>query len=108
MTGRAARLAAHRERLIARSERLRLELAGDATELAGRFRLLDSATAFARSGSGRLLLLGGTALALLAGPGRALKIVRRVAIVLPLVRPFVPRVLRYLRAWRGRTARADA
>lgn len=108
MTGRAARLAAHREQLIARSARLRDELAGDGSELAGRFRLLDSAAAFARSGSGRLLVIGAAVLALLTGPGRALKVVRRVALVLPLVRPFLPQLLRQLRGWRGRMARAAA
>ena len=108
MSGRAARLSTHRAQLIARSARLRDELAGDAGEISRRFRLLDSATAFARSGPGRMLVIGAAVLALLTGPGRALKVVRRVALVLPLVRPFLPQLLRYLRGWRGFSARAAA
>ena|GEM_PF-1727842 len=108
MTGRAARLAARRAQLIARSERLRLDLRYDGAELADRFRLLDSATAFARSAAGRALLVGGAALVLVAGPRRALKIARRLALLWPLARPLLPEVLRYVREWRDRTARADA
>jgi hypothetical protein len=108
VTSRSARLAARREQLIARSERLRLALTDDGAELADRFRLLDSVTAFARSGAGRVLLFGGAALVLLAGPRRALKVARRLALVWPLARPLLPEVLRYARAWRDRAARADA
>ena len=56
MTARGALLAARRELLLARSERLRLELGDDSAALALRFRLADRIVARARSGLRRFYL----------------------------------------------------
>ena len=85
MSHRDEVLAARRDLAIARSAYLRADLQGEAAALGQRLRLLDRATALARSGPGRVLLVGGALVLLLAGPRRLLGIAGRVVAAWPLV-----------------------
>ena len=89
MTRRAAVLAARRDLLLARSAYLRADLQCEAIEAARALRFLDRAVAFGRSGAGRGLLVGGTVLLALGGPGRVFRIAGRIVAVWPLLRPLI-------------------
>lgn len=86
MTQRAAVLAARRDLAVARSAYLRADLQCEAAAIGRRMRVVDRATALARSGPGRVLLVGGAVVLLLAGPRRLLGVAARVVAVWPLVR----------------------
>ncbi len=86
MTLRADLLAARREQLLVRSERLRLELASDAAELSTHFGLVDRLAAVGRSGIVRMLLGAGATLLLFGRTRRIIGIVSRLLVVYPLVR----------------------
>jgi len=99
VNARPALLAARRELLLARSERLRLDLGDDAAALAFRFRLADRLVARARSGLARVLLVGGAALVLFGRPRRVVRLAVRLLMFWPVVRPLLPRLVEF---WRGR------
>jgi len=92
-------LSARRELLLARSERLRLELGDDSAALALRFRLADRIVARARSGLGQVLLVGGAALLLFGRPRRILRTAVRLLMFWPVIRPLLPHLADL---WRGR------
>jgi hypothetical protein len=73
-----ALLAARRDLLVARSNYLRADLQCEAVGVGQRLRLVDRAVAFSRSASGRLLLVGGAALFVLAGPRKLLSVAGRL------------------------------
>lgn len=89
MTRRAELLAARRELLLARSAYQRASLRYDAATIGHRLRFVDTAARFARSGSGRLLLVGGAAMLLLTGPDRVVRVASRLVAVWPMVRPWI-------------------
>lgn len=86
MTRRTELLAARRELLLARSAYQRASLQFDGATISHRLRYVDKATTFARSNSGRLLLVGGVAMLLLSGPGRLVRVASRLAAVWPIAR----------------------
>ena len=92
-----ARLAAHREALLRRSTELRSRIIEDGAAVSSHLRVVDQATAFLRSGGGRAIVWGGVLLMLFAGPGRALKIAGRAAIMWSLARRWLPRALAFKR-----------
>jgi hypothetical protein len=83
---RAQVLEARRDLLVARSAYLRADLQCGAVAIGQRARLVDRATAFARSGSGRAVIAGGAVLLVLSGPRRLLHVVGRALTLWPLVR----------------------
>ncbi|HXQ30785.1 MAG TPA: hypothetical protein VN790_02295 [Steroidobacteraceae bacterium] len=99
MNPRVELLSARRELLLARSERLRLELGDDSAALALRFRLADRIVARARSGLGQVLLVGGAALLLFGRPRRILRTAVRLLMFWPVIRPLLPHLADL---WRGR------
>lgn len=86
MSQRAVVLAARRDLAVARSACLRADLQCEAAAIGRRMRFVDRATAMARSSPGRLLLVGGAVVLLLAGPRRLLGVAARVVAAWPLVR----------------------
>jgi hypothetical protein len=86
MRHRAAVLAARRDLAVARSAYLRADLQCEGAAIARRMQFVDRATALARSGPGRVLLVGGAVFVLLAGPRRLLSAAGRLVAVWPLVR----------------------
>ena len=99
-----AELAARRAALIEESGRLRAELAVDAGELGLRFRLADRIVAAARSGNGRLILIGLAALMIFGRPRRVLGAALRLVKLAPVVLPLVP----HLKRWFGERKPASA
>lgn len=93
MTHRAEMLAARRELLLARSAYQRASLQYDGATIGRRLRFVDTATTFARSNSGRLLLVGGVAILLLTGPARLARVASRLLAVWPVVGAWIPRLL---------------
>lgn len=91
MTHRADMLAARRELLLARSAYQRASLRYDAATVGRRLRFVDTATTFARSNSGRVLLVGGVVVLFLTGPGRLVRVASRLVAVWPIVRAWIPR-----------------
>jgi hypothetical protein len=85
MSHRAAVLAARRDLAIARSAYLRADLQCEAAALGQRLRFVDRATAWVRSGPGRVVLVGGAVVLLLAGPRRLLGVAGRVLAAWPMV-----------------------
>ena len=88
-----ATLAARREALIRRSAELRSRIIDDAAAISSHLRVVDRATAFLRSGRGRVALWGGALLLLFAGPGGALKVAGRAALMWSLMRRWLPSVV---------------
>jgi hypothetical protein len=88
-----AKLAARRDELLRQSSELRSRITNDASAISRHLRVVDKATAFLRSGSGRALVTGGLLLLTVLGPGRVLKYTGRGAFVWSLVRRSLPRVL---------------
>lgn len=86
-------LAARRELLLARSAYQRASLQYDGATIGRRLRFVDTATTFARSSSGRVLLVGGVAMLLLTGPGRLVRVATRLVAVWPIVSAWLPRLL---------------
>jgi hypothetical protein len=86
------RLAAHRDSLLGHSARLRSRIVDDVVQVSDHLRIVDQATSLLNSRGGRILVLGGTILLLMTGPGRALKVAGRAAIVWSLVRRVLPHV----------------
>jgi hypothetical protein len=105
---RARALEARREVLLARSARLRDELADGAHEIGTRFRVFDRGVALGRRtlafGRSRLVLplvvAGGVAL-LVARPSRWLRLASRAFVLWPIVRPFLPQLIRYVQSQRA-------
>ena len=97
MTRSAAQLAQRRADLLARSEHLRNELAESMATLAARLRYVDTAATFLRGSGGAFLLSATLALLLFRGPRRIFKVAGRIALVWPVLRPWVPRVAAWLR-----------
>jgi YqjK-like protein len=89
-------IAARREMLRARSQRLRGQLADDAAALGKRFELADRIVAAARSGAGRPLLIGAAALLLFNRPRRLLRLAVKALTLWPVIVPLVPHVKRLL------------
>ncbi len=102
----ARTLAARRERLIARSGRLRAQLRRDSAAIARRLHTVDRVAALVASPWTRTLAAAGAALLLFRRPRRLLRLALRLAPLYPSLRPLVER---WFVAWRGRRrARADA
>jgi len=92
-----SKLAARREGLLRRSAELRSSIIEDAAAISRQLRVVDTATAFLRSGGARAIVLGGLSLFLISGPARALKVASRTALMWSLARRWLPRVLAYKR-----------
>ena len=99
MKRRSHELAARRELLLARSARLRAELAGDAAALGVRLHLADELVASARSGIAHVALIGGALLLVFGRGRRLLGLATRVAVLWPFIRPLLPHLRRL---WRSR------
>lgn len=98
MSERARQLAARRELLLVRSERLRSDLRDSTRGLGRGLHTVDRGLAFARS---RLLwpaVVGGGLLLVLVGPSRVLKLAGRALVLWPVVRPLVPIVWSFVGA----------
>jgi hypothetical protein len=92
-----AKLAARREALLRHSAELRSRISEDAAAISRQLRIVDAATAFLRSGGGRSIVWGGLSLLLMSGPGRALKVASRSALMWSLARRWLPRALAFKR-----------
>ena len=97
MTRRRAALELKRERLVARSAELRAELERDGGELALRFGVADRVLGIVRSGPVRAALVGGAALVLFWHPRRLVRLASRALLIWPIVRPFLPSLVRLWR-----------
>jgi hypothetical protein len=97
VTRSAAQLAQRRADLLARSDRLRNDLAQSMTMLAARLRYVDRAATFLRGAGGPLVVSAALALLLFRGPRRIFKVAGRVALMWPVLRPWLPRVAAWLR-----------
>jgi len=97
VTRSAAQLAQRRADLLARSEHLRNDLAETMTALAARLRYVDTTARFLRGAGGPLVASAALALLLFRGPRRVFKVAGRVALVWPVLRPWLPRVAAWLR-----------
>jgi hypothetical protein len=98
MSERAKKLAARRELLLMRSDRLRGELRNSTRGLGRGWRTLDRGFAFARS---RLLwptVIAGGLLIVLVRPSRVLKLASRALVLWPVVRPLGPIVWSFVGA----------
>jgi hypothetical protein len=107
---RAAELARRRSVLIARSARLRGELAADARYVHGRLGFVERGTEAARSGRLLPYVVAGAGLLLLARPGRALRLGAKALALWPVVRPVALPLLhaavpRIVAAFGGRSRR---
>jgi hypothetical protein len=91
MAGDEAVLAARREALLIRSAQLRSGIVDDATAIGSHLRAVDRASVFLRSGNVRIAVWAGVLLFLFAGPGGALKVAGRTAIMWSLIRRFLPK-----------------
>jgi hypothetical protein len=105
----ARELAGRRAMLLARSERLRREVAGDVEGLRRDTALLDRGVSFARSGLLVPLAVAGGLLLAFGRPSRVLRAGAKLLALWPVVRPLVPRIAALLGARRGAkaTIRAD-
>jgi hypothetical protein len=90
MSERARQLAARRELLLMRSERLRSELRDSTRSLGRGWRTLDRGFAFARSRMLVPAVIAGGLLIVLIRPSRMLKFASRALTFWPVVRPLVP------------------
>ena len=97
MTRRATALEQKRARLIARSAELRAELERDGRELALRFGVADRVLGIVRSGPVRAVLFGGAALILFWHPRRLIRLASRGLLFWPVIRPFLPSLVRLWR-----------
>jgi hypothetical protein len=97
VTRSAAQLAQRRADLLARSERLRNDLAETTAMLTARLRHVDTAATFLRGAGGLLVVSAALALLLFRGPRRIFKLAGRVALIWPVLRPWLPRVAAWLR-----------
>jgi len=88
------RLAARRDELLRRSEELRSRISDDVAAISSRLHVVDRTAGFLRSGGGRTLVWGGQALLLAtAGPGRAVRLAGRTAMLWSFARRWVPRLV---------------
>lgn len=90
MSERARQLAARRELLLTRSERLRSELRDSTHGLGRGWRTVDRGFAFARSKWLWPAVAAGGLLIILVRPSRALQLASRALVLWPVVRPLVP------------------
>ena len=97
MTRSAAQLAQRRADLLERSGKLRSQLAESVATLAARLRYVDTTATFLRSSGGPLLLSAAVALLLFRGPRRMFRLAGRIALVWPVLRPWLPRLGAWLR-----------
>lgn len=93
----AGALDARRDALLRRSAELRSGLASDAGVISEHLRVVETATAFLRSGRGRVVVWGGALLLLFVGPRNAVKVVGRGVILWSLVRRLLPAATAYRR-----------
>jgi YqjK-like protein len=95
------KLAARREELLRRSEELRSRITADAAAISSRLHVVDRTAGFLRSGGGRALVWGGIVLLLAtAGPGRAVRLAGRTAMLWSFARRWVPRLVALKRGGR--------
>ena len=97
MTSRAAELERRRAALLTRSAQLRSELTESVAQLGGRLRFVDTTGTVLRTAGGRVLLGCAAALLLFRGPRRAFKIAGPIALIWPIVRPWLPRLYGWVR-----------
>jgi len=97
VTRSAAQLAQRRADLLARSDRLRNDLAESMSSLAAQLRYVDTAATFLRGAGGPVVVSAALALLLFRGPRRLFKVAGRVALIWPVLRPWLPRVATWLR-----------
>lgn len=90
MSERARQLAARRERLLTRSERLRSELRDSTRGLGRGWRTVDRGIAIARSKWLWPTVVAGGLLLVLVRPSRVLQLASRALVLWPVVRPLVP------------------
>jgi hypothetical protein len=102
VTRSAAQLAQRRTDLLARSAQLRGDLAETVAGLGARLRVVDTTATFLRGAGGSLLVSGALALLLFRGPRRIFRLAGRIALVWPILRPWLPR----LDAWLHDRARS--
>jgi hypothetical protein len=94
----ATELARRHEVLLARSTRLRDELADEVRAVGRRLGGVERGVSIVRSGWFAPLVVAGGAALLVAGPSRWVRIAGRVLAVWPVIRPLVPRLAALLRA----------
>jgi hypothetical protein len=94
----AGELAARREVLLARSARLRDELADDAQRVQRGAAFVDRGASLARSGLLVPLAVAAGVLLVVGRPSRVLRVGAKLLALWPVVRPFVPRIAALLRA----------
>jgi hypothetical protein len=97
VTRSAAQLAQRRADLLARSDRLRTDLTESMATLAARLRYVDTTATFLRGAGGPLVVSAVLALLLFRGPRRIFKVAGRIALIWPVLRPWLPRVAAWLR-----------
>lgn len=97
---RAQFLAARRDRLLARSSRLRLDIHDDAAALARRFDFADRVVAVGRSPWFGLLAMAGAALLLFKRPRLLTRGALRLLALYPALRGLRPLLPRLVRLWR--------
>jgi len=100
MSRRLENLAARRQSLVARSERLRDALALDVGAVAARLSAGSRLFTMGRSGPARWLLAAGAAFILFRRPRRVLRTAVRLFALYPALRPLVPKLIQY---WRRRS-----
>jgi len=89
-----AQLVARKELLVLRSAVLRAGLQQEGEVIGQKLRFVDRSVAYLRSGTGRIVIVGGAILVLLVGPRRLLRIAPRMLIAWPAVRPLFWRYVR--------------
>jgi YqjK-like protein len=97
VTRSAAQLAQRRADLLARSDRLRNDLAESLSTLAARLRYVDTAATLLRGAGGPLVVSAALALLLFRGPRRLFKVAGRVSLFWPVLRPWLPPFTAWLR-----------
>jgi hypothetical protein len=95
-----ALLERRRQVLLARSARLRDELADDARAVLRPLGAVDRGVSIARSGLLKPALVAGGAMLLVAGPSRWVRLAGRALAFWPVIRPFVPQIVAFVRAQR--------
>ncbi|MFO0690031.1 MAG: YqjK family protein [Myxococcota bacterium] len=90
MSARGRELAARREQLLLRSERLRRDLRASTRELERGWQTVDRGIAFARSKLMLPAIVAGGLLVVLVRPSRLIRIAGRALMIWPVVRPLLP------------------
>lgn len=90
MSERGRRLAARRDHLLLRSERLRCDLRDSTRELERGWQTVDRGLAFARSKLLVPAVVAGGLLVVLVRPSRIIQLAGRALMIWPVVKPLVP------------------